>query len=472
MEKRYKTLVTNLGIFAIGNLLVKLISFFLMPLYTIALVPEQYGISELLNNTVEIVLPIATLSIIESLYRFSIDDDNNHTVVFMNSFYTLMVGSAILGVICVIIKKYTSYEYIYDFFLLYLTSTLYKWTLQFARGRGHAKRFVFYGILNSIILLISTIFFLVILRGGVKEYLLSFSLGYGLTAVVAFIISEEYKYFSIISIDKVVMRQMLRYSLPSIPNLIAWWINSLSDRYILLLFSGAKIAGVYTAASKLPALVNVFSSIFQQAWQYSTAKELSNSSSNIFFSKVFRMYTYTCLIICSTIMSFNIILCKLILGVAFYSAWRFLPLLLLAVTFGCISTYFGSFYSAKKENKMLMVSTVLGAFLNIFLNLLLIPTFNGLGAAIATAASYFMVAYYRMHDVLKTINLDINKKRLTIQFCLLLFNTIITTSLNSYIGIVLGLILTVILIFTDVSILINLYEYLSRISKKDKNLAL
>ena len=86
MNSKYKILASNTVIFAVGNILVKLISFFLMPLYTSILTTEQYGVAELLNNTIEIVLPLATLCIVEALYRFSIDENTNHSELFMNSF--------------------------------------------------------------------------------------------------------------------------------------------------------------------------------------------------------------------------------------------------------------------------------------------------------------------------------------------------------------------------------------------------
>ena len=67
---KYKVLLSNTAVFAVGNILVKLIAFVLMPLYTSALTTEEYGVSELLNSTTEIIIPLVTVCIIEALYRF------------------------------------------------------------------------------------------------------------------------------------------------------------------------------------------------------------------------------------------------------------------------------------------------------------------------------------------------------------------------------------------------------------------
>ena len=91
-DNRYKTLLSNTAVFAIGNILVKLIAFFLMPLYTSVLTTEQYGVSELLNSTIEIILPLATVCMIEALYRFSIDKDADHKALFANTMQIVLTG--------------------------------------------------------------------------------------------------------------------------------------------------------------------------------------------------------------------------------------------------------------------------------------------------------------------------------------------------------------------------------------------
>ena len=111
MRAKYKTLISNTVIFAIGNILVKLISLFLLPLYTIVLTTEQYGVAELLNNTIEIVLPIATLCIVEALYRFSLDVDTDHCTLFVNSIVIVALGDFLVGIVCLVLYYAFGYEY-------------------------------------------------------------------------------------------------------------------------------------------------------------------------------------------------------------------------------------------------------------------------------------------------------------------------------------------------------------------------
>ena len=459
-ESKYKVLISNTFIFAIGNILVKLISFFLMPLYTTILTVEEYGIAELLNNTIEIILPIATLCIIEAVFRFSIDKETDKSTLFTNSIIVLFLGSIVVGLLCILFDNYTKYEYTFLFFVLFVTTSLYKLTTQFSRGLGHTKRFALYGVINALLLVVSNIILLLLFNTGIYGYLISFSIGYGMTSVIAIIVSKEYNFFCFSFYNKKVLSKMIKYSIPSVPNMLSWWVNSLSDRYILLFCAGSEMTGIYTAAGKLPAMINIIASIFQQAWQYSTAKEINNADNGEFFLNVYKVYSFICFFFCIFILLFNKLICKILLQSEFYVAWKYVPFLFLAATFGCISTYFGTFYNAIKNNKMLMISTVIGAFFNIVLNILLIPNYGAIGAALATVISYLIIMFIRYFDVKRIIGIKIKTGSFIFQIFVLIITSVFAMSDNIIINLanIINLIVIVIINWNLVFILYNKFK--------------
>ena len=99
----------------------------------------------------------------------------------------------------------------------------------------------------------------------------------------------------------------------------------------------------------------------------------------------------------------------------------------MSAMFGCISTYFGTFYQALKDNSMLMLSTVIGAIINIILNIILIPPYAGIGAAMATLVSYIIVTVIRVIDITKKIYLNINWIRIFIQIFVLMLIMMLET---------------------------------------------
>lgn len=468
-NNKYIALVSNTAIFAVGNILIKLIAFFFMPLYTYVLTTEQYGIAELLNSSIEIVVPIATFCIVEALYRFAIDEDANHIKIFTNAVVILLIGDIIVLLCCLLVSNLYEYGYVCDFFFLFIAITFYKLTTQFARGLGQAKRYVVYGILNALLLIFFNIIFLVVLRGGIHAYLASFSIAYFLSGCFAFILSSEYDYFNLKKFDKETLKAMLRYSAPNIPNMLSWWINNVSSRYILLFFWDASVTGLFTAASKLPAIINLGSSIFQQAWQYSTAKEIESEDGAVFFSIVFRTYLYLCICLGSLLIVFNKTICRLLLQADFYIAFKYVPFLLLAAIFGCISIYFGTFYQAMKDNMMLMTSTMIGAVVNVILNFILIPWYEGLGAAIATVISYIIVVIIRVYDIEKKIPIKIDWFKAMVQIgCLIILaiSSSLAFSAEFYPNYLINCILVIIILFSDLKIINLGYKKIILLVKK------
>ena len=71
---RYKYLLKNIGLLTLSSFTTKLLSFFLVPLYTNVLSTTEYGTYDMFNTTIGVLLPILTLNIQESVMRFSLDD--------------------------------------------------------------------------------------------------------------------------------------------------------------------------------------------------------------------------------------------------------------------------------------------------------------------------------------------------------------------------------------------------------------
>ncbi|WP_318766694.1 polysaccharide biosynthesis protein [Lactiplantibacillus carotarum] len=86
---RNKKLLSNSIVFTIGNLGSKFISFFMVPLYTLAMNTKQFGQVDLVITTVNLFLPIATLSLFDAVFRFAMDKEQDPAKVFSSGFLVL-----------------------------------------------------------------------------------------------------------------------------------------------------------------------------------------------------------------------------------------------------------------------------------------------------------------------------------------------------------------------------------------------
>ena len=427
MSSKYKTLFSNTIIFAIGNILVKFIGFFLLPIYTTYLTTGDYGLSELIVKSLDVAIPIGTLSIVDALYRFSIDKDADYKKLLSSSLNVILKGFVIIVVIASIYYYYTNFEYTFEFVLLFLVSSLQKLFAQFARGIGDSKKFVASGIINSIVMAIANIILIVILRQGINGYLYSLIISFSIAAAYSFLSSKAYLYISFQNVDKKTMYALLAFSLPNIPNMLSWWINSLSSQYIIGGYVSLGAAGMFAAASKLPSLINLFSNVFQQAWQYSTAKEIDTDDGTSFFSKTFKYYVSLGSILTSVVIIIVPYLSLIILKGDFYKAWIYVPFLLISALFGSFSIFLGTFYNAVKKNMMAMVSTVTGAFVSLLISFIFIPQIGIFGAVLASVISYFIVFIFRIIDTRRFVKLKINYINLSLNILILLIQAYFIT---------------------------------------------
>ena len=417
---RIAFLLGNTLVFALGGLAVKAVSLVLMPLYTTALTAGEYGTAELLNSAIEIVLPLLSLGVVEALYRFSIDDDVPKDELFAGSLLVLGGGVACTGVLCALGSAVWGMEHAGSFFALFCSVCVFKATTQLARGLGHVRRFVVYGLINALAMVVSTYLLLVRAHLGVEGYLWSFTIGYLVGGLAAFLGSAEYRLLVPFRVDRALLRRMLVYSLPLVPNLLSWWLVSVSGRYVVLWGSGVVAAGLFTAASKMPALVNIVASVFQQAWQYSTAREIDSPDRGAFFGSVLRGYSLATLSTAGLVIALNRPISRVMLQAEFSEGWRYVPLLMLVASFGVISIFFESFYQALKNSGVLMVSTALGAVVNVILGVAFVPFMGPWGAGLAGAVAYALILVVRARDLRRRIDLPIDRSRLTYQLALLI----------------------------------------------------
>ena len=112
---------------------------------------------------------------------------------------------------------------------------------------------------------------------------------------------------------------MLEYCKPLIANAIAWWVNNTSDRYIVIFFCGLAENGIYSVASKIPSILNLFQSIFSQAWSLSAVRDFDKDDKNDFFINTYKMYNCMLVIICSIIIIFDKVMAHFLYSKNFYT---------------------------------------------------------------------------------------------------------------------------------------------------------
>ncbi len=394
---RAKALISNTVIFAVGNALTKLIQLVLMPLYTTFMTVGDYGVAELVNNMSDLLYPLLCLCVFESVFRFAMERDVDKGSLLVGAIGVLVAMTPIGFLVAFVAYAVFAYEQAWACLLLVVAVSARTILAQFARGVGEVRRFAVSGVLNTLALLAFTIVFIVFFGWGVPGYIAALILGnIGSSLYIA--VSCRLWRFVGSRPDKSLLLRMLTYSLPLLPNTLAWWFMNIFGRYAILIFQGPVSAGLYTAASKLPSLVNFLSTIFQQAWQISAAQELDSEDGVRYFSKVFDLFAAFLYCGCSVLVTLSIPLAAILLRGEFFEGWRFVPLLMLSALIGCVSAFFGTFYNAAKQTGAVFSSTVAGAAVNVAIALALVNVAGVWGVLASSVIGQVVTLVYRVID--------------------------------------------------------------------------
>lgn len=410
---KYKKLIGNTVIFAIGSFSSKLLVFLLMPLYTRVLTTSDYGVMDIIVNTSNLLIPIVMVSINEGIIRFGLDRSVRKSDVFSTGLGVCLAGFFIFALFLPLMKKvefissYTMLIYAYV-----LAGCLKSVVSQFVRAIGYVKLYAFDGILSTFTTVVFNILLLVVFKWGINGYVLSTVLSNVLSVLFLFWIAGLKKFVKVREVSPAIAKAMLVYSLPLIPTTIFWWITNVSGRYMVTYYLGESANGLFSVAYKIPTVITMISGIFSQAWQISAVTEADDPGQTRFYSDIFSSYQTVVYMCASGVLLLIQPITHILVSEAFYPSWKYVPFLVLSVVFSCFVTFLGTFYMVAKKNAMALVTTCVGAALNLILNYFLIPKYGVNGAAFATFACYFTVFVLRAVDTRRIVQLDLELGRM------------------------------------------------------------
>lgn len=409
MNNKYKFLMSNTGLFFISTFSSKFLVFLLMPIYTAVLTPGEYNSVDIMTQTANLLIPLVSLGISNSVIRFGLDKKYSKSGVFTTSALTLGAGYIIL-LACYpllmkidLVQNYIAYLYLY--LLMSCTRTLVQ---QFARAKTYTRLYAVDGILATVNTLILVYLLLIKFKLGAIGYILATIGADFLSIIFISAVSGCWKYFDISKVNKKLTKEMLGYCLPLIPASIFWWITNVSDRYLVTYMVSESVSGIYAISYKIPSIIMLFATIFTEAWQISAVKESGTVQTGSFFKTVFKAYQSVVFIVGAGLILICRPLISFMVDAKYYSAWTFIPVLILATIFSCFSGFMSSIYMVEKKGVENLVTMMAGAFSNIGMNILLIPKMGAQGAAIATFVSYLLVFILRALSTKKYINVSIS----------------------------------------------------------------
>ena len=410
-QERSSKFLKDLGIYAIGNLGSKIITFAMVPLYTFFVKNTgDFGYYDLCLTVIFLIMPLATLQLRDGAFRFLLEtqDQRERSKIITFIYRTLLTSVMVSLVATILLAMFTSIGYLWYCLLLLLAMSFFEVITQVARGLGNNKDFVAAGIISSIGIGVFSIILVAFGGLGIKGIFLA-----NILARLVAIIFLELKlhifatYFKFnIDLGKA-GRDILKYSLPLLPGSLCWWLTGSSDRWFINHFVGIDANGIYAVAFRFNGIILTLSTIFYQAWQETAILQYNSQDRDKFFSKMFNTYIGV-LAILLTAYTFTLkLFYPVIVDANYQESVNYLyPMGISAVIFA-LSAFFDMGYQCAKDTPRTLPAIFLAAVVNLVCNLVLVKYIGVYGAIITSIITYLVLFIYRLHDMKRYFKLSL-----------------------------------------------------------------
>ena len=391
-----KRLARHSAIYGLGGLVSRILAVFLLPLYTRYLSPSDYGKVETLIALTTVVGIALALGIGSAFFRFYFDsrDPADRRRVLRTSFWFVM-GMATLGLTVGVALSSEISHFLFgttkdarlvaaSFVGLWAGMNWAQLTNLF-RVEERSVAFVTASLANIFITVGATLVLVVALdKGPIGVIVGNFTGTLTVYAVLVFYRREQLG----LEFDRHLLREMNRFGLPLVPSALFLWVTNFSDRIFLAKLADTQEVGLYSVGVRIASALVLLLTAFRLAWPafaYSIDDDREARRTYAF------VLTYVVVVtswVATGLALLSPWIVDWIAAPAFASSSRVVgPLAFSTVAFaGYLVVAIG--VGRAKRTQFNWVVTGAAAAVNVALNLLLIPPYGMMGAAIATIAAY------------------------------------------------------------------------------------
>ena len=380
----------------------------MVPLYTNYMTDAEYGIADLVFTIAQLMAPFLSVVIFDAIIRFGLSEKERKEDIILVGVIVWMLAACLGLILTPVIGLYRAMaEWKWYLYVYVISSIADSIGYCYLKAKGKNKAYALLSIVQTGLMAGLNVLFLVYRSMGIRGYLLAYILSEIAVDICLLFVAGIPGDLKRARFDRNLFKRMVFFSAPLILNNVSWWVIQSSDKVMVEAMVSASALGIYTAAAKIPALINVMVSIFQQAWGISAVKEYESYNDKKYYSTVLRYLFLFISGACIFFVAIMKIFMSHYVGKEFFDAWHYVPLLLVSAVFAGVAGYFGSMYSALKKSVNNMVSTTAAAVVNIAVNFAFIPFAGIWGAVIGTLTAYFTIAFVRLFDVRRFVQIDI-----------------------------------------------------------------
>jgi O-antigen/teichoic acid export membrane protein len=392
-----KRLVKQSAIYGLGGIVSRLLAVLLLPLYTSYLGTTGFGKIETIVALTTVLVVVLRLGISSAFFRFYFDstDPERRTLVVRTSFWftmTMATAGLVAGFVLAtplahLLRLGDDRWLVRAGFVGLWAQMNYEQLTSLFRVEERPVAFVTASIANIFITVGTTVLLVVGLNKGPTGAVVGNFLG---TLTVYFVLLAYRRYQLGLDFDRGLLRAMNRFGMPLVPSALALWAINFIDRFFVAVFKGQDEVGVYSLAVRASSVIVFLMVAFRLAWPafaYSIEDDAVAKRTYAF------VLTYLLFLCCWVSLVLGLLSPWIVQVLApnkpaFYRASEAIGILAFAGTAYAGYTVLAIGIGRARRTQFNWIVTGAAALLNVALNLLLIPPYGMMGAAISTVAAY------------------------------------------------------------------------------------
>jgi O-antigen/teichoic acid export membrane protein len=397
-----KQLAKNTLIVGLSKISSVLAVFLVLPIYTKYLTAEQYGFFDLVTVYGALIAPVIMLRLEVAIFRWLVDarkKADEIANIIANIFQIILVCLTVFTAIYWLVALLVDLQYaglIYGYLVFFVLSSV---TLQVSRGLGRIKEFAFGGIIAGVSSLAIGAALILLFDMRLDGVLWGLMLGYGVAFLYNALAMRLDRHIVKGVRDGLLKSDLIRFSLPMIPNGMSGWATFAGTKVIVSSILGMAANGIYAVSSRFTTLFSGVYEIFNTTWTESASLHIKAPDRDQYFTKIFNMANTFFGSAAIVFIAALPLIFPLFVDDSFADAYWYVPVMVAGFFFDTITRMIGAVYVALRLTKQVMYITVTGATISITGAIILTPFMGLWGAIVASAGTLALMAMVRYIDI-------------------------------------------------------------------------
>jgi len=385
-------------IYGAGNYGVKLVGFFLIPVYTRYLTPADYGVLALVATFTRILFLFLNLGQSTALFRFYYEHDDEvsrQRVIAGSLWIVLIVSLPVAGLALGLVKPTAAlllgdgslYPLVAIGVLTMACRALLRLPFAVLRAKGRDVRYATWSIVRTALSAVLAIALVVAAHMGVRGVLLSALLAEAVLVVILLPMIAGVLRNGWAGPE---MRSQLTFGLSLVPAGLAGFVLDLSDRFFLKHYGSLDEVGLYALGYRFGEIILFVVSAVNLAWpQFVFSNRRVEGAQRLYaYATTYYVAAMLFAVLGLSMLAPEVI--SVMATPAFHAAAIVVPLIALSGLCEGLCSIATVGIMLRRRPLVRSGAVIIAGLANIALNFLLIPRYGMLGAAWATLAAFVL----------------------------------------------------------------------------------